>query len=186
MGRSRTVARFAAHTQFRPGGIERLRARVVPLAEIGRVAVRAHEVPVLPEPGPVQWIGRRDPLAGIQVEPPLSPGGFWPGIPGNAQRLQAPARHRYQILLERIESEGVADFEVSEFTVAAVGTDVEPPVALVEGRRDPGVRKRRLLKLPENGSIAGLGHGAGVLGPFPRRRFGRMTARAHLAADVGR
>ena len=71
MVRARTVTRFARHVDLGPGRMERARFCVKILAEIGRVAFGALEVPVLIQAGPVQWIARLDVLTGIQMKPAL-------------------------------------------------------------------------------------------------------------------
>ena len=54
VARSLAVAGLAADADLGPGGGEAIAWRVVILAHAGRVALGAHEVPVLVEPGPMQ------------------------------------------------------------------------------------------------------------------------------------
>ena len=56
-------------------------------------------------------------LAGIEVEPALTALLFRPAIPGDAERLQPPAWKRDQVLLQRIDPEGVGDRIVLQRTV---------------------------------------------------------------------
>src|SRR5262245_31949122 len=56
MARGRTVARFAADVDRLPVGRESIGCGIVVLPNARRVAVGAHEVPVLRRPGPVQLI----------------------------------------------------------------------------------------------------------------------------------
>jgi hypothetical protein len=73
------------------------------------VAVGALVVPGLVAPGPVQGIAGFELLAGIEMKPALAALVFWSAVPGDAERLIAPARKRDQILLQWIDTEGVSD-----------------------------------------------------------------------------
>lgn len=53
----RAMTRFAADVDFRPRCLIRIALRVVVFLQVGRVAISAHEVPVLPCIGPVKLIG---------------------------------------------------------------------------------------------------------------------------------
>src|SRR5262245_56407853 len=54
MARALAVARLAADADLGPGRRETVVGGIVVLAHAGRVTLRAHEVPVLGQPGPVQ------------------------------------------------------------------------------------------------------------------------------------
>ncbi|MOA04097.1 hypothetical protein D3C78_1236320 [compost metagenome] len=130
--RSGTVAGLAAHADLRPAGGEAIAFGVVVLAQVGGVAIRAHEVPVLCRAGPVQRIGVADLLFRIEMEPALSALIRRPAVPGDGQGLQTAVRKLHQILLQGFDAEGVADAELGQLAVGAVGKDEEAPIATVE------------------------------------------------------
>ena len=96
----------------RPGRVVAVGLQVIAAPQVGRVAVGAHPVPVLIDPGPVQLVVVRDLLVGIEVEPALAALLLRPRVPGEAQRLEAPAREGDQILLQRVDAERVVDLVV--------------------------------------------------------------------------
>src|SRR5262252_7752788 len=79
------VAGFARDIDLGPRARERLRRRVIVLAQRRRMAFRAHEVPVLFDAGPVQRVARAQLLVGVKMEPALAAPGFRPRVPGNAE-----------------------------------------------------------------------------------------------------
>ena len=72
MARSLSVAGLAANGDFRERRLEAICRCVVILAHAGRVALRAHEVPVLVQLRPVQHVGVVDALVRIEMKPALS------------------------------------------------------------------------------------------------------------------
>src|ERR1700688_2564114 len=50
------VARLAGNVNFRVSGGVSARAEMVVFAHVGRMTVGAHEIPVLVESGPMQWV----------------------------------------------------------------------------------------------------------------------------------
>ena len=77
------------------------------------MALRAHEVPVLKLPCPVEWIVRADSLVGIEMEPtPLF------GIPGHAEGLESSAGELHQVLLQRFHAKGVRNLEIGHLPVS--------------------------------------------------------------------
>jgi hypothetical protein len=71
----------------------------------------------------MQWVAGFELLGWIEVEPALPAPLFRPAVPGDAERLQPPARKRDQRLLQRIGPEGVGDRIVVQRTVRAIGAD---------------------------------------------------------------
>ena len=67
-----SVTGLAADADLREGGGEAIVRRVVVLAHAGRMALGAHEVPVLVQPGPVQDVVVLDLLVRIEMEPALA------------------------------------------------------------------------------------------------------------------
>ena len=91
--RARPVARLAGDVELGPRGVVRSVVCVVALADVRRVALGAHVVPVLAMP--VQW--RRSPggdgLVRVEVEPALSALGLARArVPGERQGLPAAVR----------------------------------------------------------------------------------------------
>ena len=121
VARARPVAGLAGHVERRPGGMVAVRLQVIAAPQIGRVAVGAHPVPVLVDPCPMQLVVVRDLLVGIEMKPALAALLLRPRIPGQAQRLEAPARKRDQILLQRVDAERVVDPIVVQRPVGAFG-----------------------------------------------------------------
>src|SRR5262249_13184876 len=70
--RSLAVAGLAADADLRKGGGEPVAGGVVVLAHAGGVALGAHEVPVLVQPGPMQDVVVLDLFVGIEMEPALA------------------------------------------------------------------------------------------------------------------
>ena len=103
------------------------------------MALGAHEIPVLQQTGPVQDVARVDLLAGIEMEPPLPSLGTRAGIPGDREGLVAAFRKGHQVLLQRVDAEGVGDGELGQAAIRSVGPDPETAVPAEEGGTDSGV-----------------------------------------------
>lgn len=101
------MTRLATDVDRIPAGFVGFGLRIVVLAQIGRVTIGAHQVPVLIDLGPVQRVGGLNSLVSIDVEP-----AFLVGVPGRAQRLQPATRELNQVLLQRSDAKGVFDFEI--------------------------------------------------------------------------
>src|SRR5262245_39419839 len=82
MARALSMAGFAPGADFLPGSGEAICRGIIVLAHVGRVALRAHEVPVLVQFRPVQDVVVRDCLVWIEVEPALAPIFLWTAVPG--------------------------------------------------------------------------------------------------------
>src|SRR5450432_161892 len=80
-----TMASLAANADFRKRRRELVVRRVIILPDAGGVALRAHEIPVLVEPGPMQHIVVADFLVRIEVKPVLTAFLFRPAIPRDRQ-----------------------------------------------------------------------------------------------------
>src|SRR5262249_23090547 len=134
--RAGAVTGLTAHVDLGPRGRVVVGARVVALLQLGRVAGRAHRVPALIAAGPGEHVAGRRLLVGIEMEP--SPCGY---VPRDRERLEPAAGLREQILLQRIDPEGVRDLEVGERAIGSVGVDDELPVATEEARDDAVARE---------------------------------------------
>ncbi len=133
--------------QVGPRRVERPGLLVVALAQVGGVTVGALVVPVLVDTGPVLRVARLEIAIGIEMEPALAARRFRPRVPRDPQRLQPPAGELDQVLLQRIEAEGVPDFEVGELPIRAVGVDEVLAVALEERRGDAGKAELRAAEI---------------------------------------
>ena len=180
---TRPVTAFASDGKVAPRGRVCAVRRVVLLAHVDRVAIRAHEVPVLLAPGPVQSIAMVDPVVWIEVEPALTARGLRTRIPGDRQRLQTAARKFDQILLQRLDTERVLDVEVRELPVRAVGADDETLVATRERRLHACIRNPRVVELALHGLRARALHRARMLRSLPRGRLCRVACYAGFTAD---
>ena len=180
------VARLARDVDLGEAGRETIGLRVVALVQIGRVALRAHEVPVLLKPGPVQRIAGPQRLVRVQVEPTLSALRAGSRVPGDAERLDAAVRELDQVLLQGRRAERVTDLEIGELPVRAVGVDEVLPAAPEERRGHTRVSELRVGEVSEHARLARLLHGEVVMRALPLRDLLRVTALAGRAPDVGR
>ncbi|MNZ18354.1 hypothetical protein D3C78_353630 [compost metagenome] len=180
------MAGLAADIQLGPARGEGIALRIVALAQRGRVAVGAHEVPVLRRPGPVQLVAVIHLLIGIEVEPALPAGTGRAAVPGDGKGLQAAVGKFHQVLLQRLDAEGVADLELGELPVGTVGAHEEAPVAAKEARLDPCVVKGGVVEVAEHRVARRVLHGVGVLRALPGLELLTMAVRTGLAADMHR
>src|SRR5262249_12804643 len=127
--RALAVAGLASDADLRPGRGEAVVRRLVVLDDPGRVALGAHEVPVLIQSGPVQHVVVLDLLVPVGMEPALAALLFRARVPGDREHLQAAVGKFDEILLQRIDAEGVFDLERRELAVRPVGLDQELAVA---------------------------------------------------------
>ena len=157
---------------------------VVVLVHVGRVALGAHEVPVLR--GRVQCSGSvvSDVLLRIEVKPALAALRLRARIPGDRERLHAAVGRFDQVLLQRLDAEGVLDLEVGELAVGSVGADEILPVAPEEGRRHPGVGEVRIVEVAQHACGRCVLHRELVLRALPRGVLLVMALGTGLRADV--
>ena len=83
MMRARTMTGLATDADLREGRGEPVARRVVILGDPGRVALGAHEIPVLVQPGPVQDIIVLDLLFWVEMKPALAAFVLWTAVPGD-------------------------------------------------------------------------------------------------------
>ena len=182
----RSVAGLAADGNFLVRGVKRVVGGLVILAHVRRVAVGAHEIPVLRVPGPVQFIARIDLVIGIEMKPTLASLRRRPVVPRDRERLDPSIREFDQVLLQRVDAEGEFDFVVLEFPVCAVRVHEVLAVALKEGRFDAGVAERRVCEIAEDRIGIRVLHGARVVRDLPCGVRLVMAAGAGFAADEAR
>ncbi len=183
---ARPVAGLTGDVELRPGRRVGVRGRRVALPHVRRVTVRAHEVPVLVGPGPVQRVGVRNLLFRVEMKPALAALLRGPRVPHHVQRLQTPPRKRNQVLLERRDAEGVGDRILVELAVGPVGPREELALPLEERRRDAVVGEAGAVEVAENRLLRRFLHREVVVRALPAALLFRVTARARIAADEGR
>ena len=66
MTRARAVAGLAGNIELRPGRLEGIALRIIVALQVGRVAIRAHEIPVLERSRPVEQIIGGSLVVGIE------------------------------------------------------------------------------------------------------------------------
>src|SRR5262245_43295027 len=129
---ARAMTGLAADVDLRKGRGEAIGRRVVVFAHAGRMTFRTHEIPILVELGPVQEVVVPDRLVGIKVKPALATRLLGAGVPGQRQGLQAAVRKFDQVLLQRVDAEGVLHLEGGKLAVGTVGFDQELAVVAKE------------------------------------------------------
>src|ERR1700733_13549368 len=142
------------------------------------MTIGAHVVPVLIEAGPMPGIVRRDLLTRIQKEPPLTAPVARAAVPRYPQRLQTAARHRDEILLQRVDAERVADFVVMQRAVGTVGTHHELRSRAIEVRGDAAVVETRVIEVAEHSGIRSRLHRQLMMRSVPQRILVLVTLRA--------
>jgi hypothetical protein len=161
--RSGPVARLTGHVQITPGRREALGVGVVALAQTRRVAGRAHVVPVLGRPGPVQLVGVRDRLVGVEVVPALATGRFGPRVPRDAEYLEStrpvPIGREggsrcvvdpQQVLLQGVEAERIGDLVLANPAVRSVGVNDERVATALEARGHAVMCKAGAVEIAEH------------------------------------
>ena len=151
VARALAVAGLAADADLGKVRREAILGGVVVLAHAGRMAFGAHEVPVLIELGPMQDVVVFDVLFRVEVKPALAALVLGPRIPGERERLHAAVGKFDEVLLQRIEAEGVFHFERGELAVRPVGLDEELAVLAKEARRHAVIVEARVIEVAEHG-----------------------------------
>ena len=180
-----TVAGLAAHVQFRKFCIERAGLCLVVLLQVGAVAFGAAGVPVLVGAGPVQRVLVIDLLVRVQVIPALPALGGGARIPGDTQGLQPTAGQRQQVLLQRIYTEHIGDFEVLQLAILAVRVDHEFVTLAKEACGDAVVGKAGVVEVSQHGVGVRQLHGEVVMGAAPLRVFLGVAVLAGSGAGEG-
>ena len=123
MTRTLAMTALATDADLGKGRGKSVVRRIIVLAHAGRVALCAHEIPVLVQLGPMQDIVVLDLLVRIEMEPALAAFVLRPAVPGKRESLHAAIGKLNEVLLQRIETEGVFHFKDGKFAVRAVGLD---------------------------------------------------------------
>src|SRR5262245_49170703 len=135
------MAGLAANADLRKGCGEMLRHRIVVLMHARRMAFGTHEIPILVQLGPVQEIVVTDLLIRIEVKPALTTPILGSAVPSERQGLQATVWKFDQVLLQRIDAEGVFHLERCKFAIRAVGFDQKRPIVAEKARAHAKVVK---------------------------------------------
>ena len=183
MSRAGSVTRLARHVDLRARRVEFAGRGVISLPHAGRVAIGAHEVPVVLCARPMELVGVGDNHARVEREPPLTALCRGPRVPRDRQCLNAPAGKVDQILLQWVNAERVADHVVVALAVGTLGVHDEPVAAANEGRRDAASLESRAIEAAEDRGGCRVLHGDRVLRRLPQGVLGRVTGRAPCRPD---
>src|SRR5271165_4691121 len=169
---------FAAHADFGKCRVEFVLRRVVVFADVGGVAFRAHVVPVLLRPCPMQRVRRWNVLTGIEMEPALAVFVFGPRVPSIGQGLEPSIRKLDEVLLKRIDTEGVFDGEVSRLAVLSLRLHGKAAVLTEKACYRAEMLSFRIVEVAEYGCLCRVLHRVRMLRTSPGGAFRSMTARA--------
>jgi hypothetical protein len=134
----------------------------------------------------VQRVAGLELLVRVELEPALAALPFRTAVPGDADCLQPSARKRDQVLLQRIDPEGVADLILVERAVGALRTHQELGTGAREGGGNAEMFEPGVGKIAQHGFFCRLLHRQSVVRALPKLRLGRMASRTHLTADIAR
>ena len=157
------MAGLTADVDFTPVGLITLVSRIVCFYKVGGVTFGTHAVPVLVGPGPVKRVAGLDFLIGIKMKPALAALGFRAGVPGDAQALQTPAWKLDQVLLERVDTEGVLDFIIVRFTVRSRRSDEISAVPFEEPACVAKVTERCTAEITKHAPVVSRSHRPGMI-----------------------
>src|SRR5271165_1230537 len=120
------------------------------------------------------------------MEPALASLLLRPAVPRNTERLVTSAGKCNQVLLQRVDAEGVGDLIIPHRPVRAIRTHQEPlPLAMKLRDRaemlDPGI-----AKVAENGGIGCLPHGRCVVRALPKLGLNAVAGSARFRTDIFR
>ena len=124
-------------------------------------------------------------LIGIDVKPALAARVLRPAVPGKGQHLQTAIGEFDEVLLQRIDPEGIFHLEHAELAIEAIGFDKKLSVLAKEARMDAVIIETGIVEIAEHGLVGGVLHCGLVLRGIPQICFRLVAARAGLAADEG-
>src|SRR4051794_3302177 len=150
--RAGAVAGLAADVDLGPARGEAVRGCVVVAADVRRVTLGAHVVPVLVPAGPVLRAAGRRRVGRVEVEPVLPALLLRPRVPRDPERLQAAVGEADQVLLQRVDAERVADLEVGRLPGRPIGVDPVTAVAAEEGGGDASLGEAGAAEVAEDGA----------------------------------
>jgi hypothetical protein len=124
-----------------------------------------------------------DLLIRIEMEPVLATLLLRAGVPGDRERLQPSVRELDEILLQRIDPEGVFHVERGELTVGAICLDKKFPALAKEAGVHPVIIESRIVEIADHRCVGCVLHRKLVLRVAPELRFRGMALGTRLAAD---
>ena len=104
-----------------------------------------------------------DLLVWIEVKPALAALIFRPAVPRQRQRLKPAVREFDEILLQRIEAEGIFHFERCELAIRPVRLDHEFPVAPKEAGMHAEIVEAGVAEIAEHRFVGSVLHRGFVL-----------------------
>ena len=125
-------------------------------------------------------------MTGIEVEPALPALLFRAAVPGDPERLQAPAGKRDQVLLQRINAESVGDLVIVQPAIGTLSTHHKFVTLAEEGGRNPEMLDLGASKIAEHRRGGRVLHGQRVVRHFPGVEFRSVAASTGLGADESR
>ena len=126
-----------------------------------------------------------DLLVRVEMKPALAALLLRPAVPGERQRLQPAVGKLDQILLQRLDAEGVLDFERGEVAVGPVGLDEKLSVLAEEARMHAVMVEARTGEIAEHRFVVCVLHGELMLRAVPKLRFARwQPAQVSLPTKV--
>src|SRR6202022_1921714 len=108
-----------------------------------------------------------------------------PAVPGERQGLEAPVGKLDEILLQRIDPEGVFHFERGELAVGTISLDQKFSVPAEEARMHAVIIEARIAEIAQHRFVGRVIHGLLMLRPTPKLCLRLMAAGAALAAYEG-
>ena len=165
-----SVTRFAGNCHLGIGSRELLRTRIEFLAEVGRVAVGAHVVPVLHGTSPKEWVVGLDVLVGINVIP-----AFAFDVPTSGQDLHPSIRELNEILLQRFPTEGVLHLKNLHVALLVFRFHHVLVIFPEKTRDDTVTLEGRIVEIATHGFRGGQLHGMKVMRTLPLLVLLRMT-----------
>ena len=180
---TRAMAGFAADRDFRVCCCKRVVRSVIAHLKIGRVALGAHEVPVLLTPGPVQQVSGCDVLVGIEVEPALTTVRVGTRIPGERQGLHAASREFNEVLLQRLDAEHIGDAKILQRTVLPRGPHNKTIVICQKTGSFTEVVELGISEVAEHAVVRDRLHGQLVVRTLPLQKLGHMAGFTNVTAD---
>ena len=101
------------------------------------------------------------------MKPALTALVLRPAVPGDRKRLYPAIRKFDQVLLQRVDAEGVFHLEGRELAVGTVGLNEELAVLFEKAGMDAKIIEAGIIEIAKNGGSGSVLHGMPVLGFLP-------------------
>ena len=112
-----TMTSLTGNVDFGPRCFEAELVGIEAAHQPGRMAIRAHAIPVLTHLRPVQHVSVIDGFIPINMKPALPTLLHRAAVPGNTERLDSAVGQFDQVLLQRVSAERVADRKLLQGSV---------------------------------------------------------------------